>query len=144
MLIEHINLAKCFLYAGNGKYLKEFSTLILNGIVVSGWHVSSASVIQTLGCPIGCEQNQKQWRLFPNWNIYMTIQWQALSVYMLASQLHMLFCSKTLKTQQISITDMQEKPKFPFLFTFQFLGLAYRLNRSCPLNGWTTSQFVIQ
>ena len=38
------NSAKFFSYAGNGKYFEKLFTHILNGIVVGGWHVSSALV----------------------------------------------------------------------------------------------------
>ena len=36
-------------YAGNGKYFKELFALILNGIVISGWYVSSAAIAQHAG-----------------------------------------------------------------------------------------------
>ena len=91
-----------FSYVGNGKYFEELFTLTLNGIVVSGWYVSSALVVHHARLPdrlrrmqrnepIRNEENQKRW-LFPKWNINMTIQWQALSVHTLRSQLYMLQC----------------------------------------------------
>ena len=92
------NLAKFFSYAGNGKHFKELSTLILNKIVISGGHMSSVSVARHARLAdwrnkaIRNEEYRKQWRVFPNTNIDMTIQRQVLSVYALRSQLHMLQC----------------------------------------------------
>ena len=43
------NSANIFLYAGNGKYFQELFALTLNRIVVSGWYVSSMTVVQHAG-----------------------------------------------------------------------------------------------
>ena len=40
------NSATFFSYSSNGKYFEELFTFILNGIVVSGWHVTYVSVVQ--------------------------------------------------------------------------------------------------
>ena len=69
------NSAKFFSYAGNGIYFEELSTHILNGIVVGGWHVSSALVADRLAATRAKRQSNKKRKkpktvmTFLKWNI---------------------------------------------------------------------------
>ena len=86
------NSANFFLYAGSGKYFEELFTLNLNGVIVSGWYVSSASVAQHARLPDWLRRVQRNkairnkenwWRLLLKWNIDMKIQWHVLCVHAL-------------------------------------------------------------
>ena len=90
------NSAIFFLYVDIGKYFEKLFTLILNGIVFSGWYVSFASVIQYARLPDWLrhmqrhrttrnKENQKQ-TTFSKKNTDMTIQRQVLTVQALRNQ----------------------------------------------------------
>ena len=107
------NSTKLFSYAGNGKYFEQLFTLVLNGIAINGWCVSSALSdwlwrMQRNKTIIN-EETRKQWRIFPKWNINITVQWQVLSVH---ARVNKLIIYITMHKQKASI-NMLSRSKEP-------------------------------